>query len=392
MALPSPPAETPAARSHFPYVWELDESAQSLPDDPLTPSDFHPLPAIDRSILEPDWLVPGWCEWEDVVIWCGDPGVGKSLVTTAMSVALVANLPLLSYFPPSSRPQPKVVLLDVENRRVVLQRRLIRICDGLGIDPLSILIGPLFPFFLRGVEPFADLNQPGLIRRLAEIAPDLIVLDTIMSASNQPDLSPLAGIRFIRDPIYKIQRQLERELRTPGWWLVHHTRKKAAGEDHKSRVGDMDSASGGGLVGTTDALFMLQRDDVDATSANVILTNPKQRHQANQGRLYLRLDDGGDPRAPLRLSLSPEPPNTDSSEGYIPEPLILTIQAYMSEHTLPGMPRPEVESWVRADLRCGERQARERVASWLDTGQLTVVGKAPSSGGRTARLLAPSSD
>jgi hypothetical protein len=335
-----------------------------------SPGHIGPLdPSTYPDILAMNWLVPGWFEVEDVVMWAGDPGIGKSLICLACGLGLASAQPMLGSWPHPTGTPFKVAVLDLENRPRVIQRRLIRLAMGLKLDLSTIYPASLDIFPLRGVGLFGRDNSPEILSSLTEFQPNLIILDTVMSSTNQDNLSPLAGVRFVRDHVMRWAEHLH-----CGWWLIHHTKKpddKGAGTKD-SRIGDLHQASGGGFVGMADALVLVQRDDRN----RIILTNPKQRHQSNEGRFYLHLNDGGGPDQPLALSLA----SSHVPAGHAGDLLV---------RVLPKLPMesPELASWMAQEFNISPRQARTYILIWVREGCVIRTPLTASTGGRPKSLI-----
>lgn len=262
-----------------------------------------PEAAAHDEILKMNWLVEGWFELEDIVLWAGDPGIGKSIMALSMAVSLASGQPIFGIWPHPTGSPLKVAMLDFENRETVILRRLIRLARGLGIDPSTFYPEYLSIFSLRGRGIFGATDSATLLRRhiesgLEALQPTTIIMDTIMSATDQDDLSPLAGVRFIRDFVMTWAKKFG-----SGFHALHHNKKPDERVSKSNRIGDLYQASGGGFVGMADALVLVQTDE----DSNIIITNPKQRHTKQSGRLYLHLEDGGH-GGPLKLLLSPDPP------------------------------------------------------------------------------------
>lgn len=332
-------------------------------------------------ILAMDWLVPGWIERADAIVWAGDPGIGKSLLLTAICVAFAAGKQACGHWDPPEQPF-RVMTLDLENRLPVVKRRLIRLCMGLGIDYKQLMAprGPFSAQFLRGKQIFAPQEIATCQSVLKAFNPDLFVVDTIMSSTSQENLSPLAGVNFVRQSLFKTQLMLGHRV---GCWGIHHTKKPDPGVDKDSMIGDLHQSSGGGFVGMTDGLVLVQADNEN----NVIVSNPKQRHQKTGTRLFLKIDDGGDPRAPLKLSLTSEGPETAGAG----DPTYAATVAYLDQlegaQNKMGIPRSEIVSFVRGRMQTSNATAQRRVSSWISSGMLRICGKEESASGRPSWLV-----
>jgi len=332
----------------------------------LGPIDF----SNPQQYLQMNWLVEGWFERGDVVMWAGDPGIGKSVACLAAGISLAAGRPMLGLWPHPTGQPFRVAILDLENPKSIIVRRLIRLGMGLSLDLSTIYPRHLDAYPLRGVGLFGQANSQEILDSLTVFSPDLVILDTVMSATNQDTLSPLAGVRFVRDNVMRWAECLK-----CGWWLIHHTRKPTDNSpgSKDARIGDLHQASGGGFVGMADALVLVQKDDRN----RIVLTNPKQRHQANEGRYYLRMIGGEDPVGPLSIQLSP----THLPSGRSGD-LFLKI--------LPLLP---MESPDLARLLCTladikPRQARAYITQWVHDGCLSRQPVIRSTGGRARTLLA----
>lgn len=344
-------------------------------------------------VLPMDPLLEGWMEREDVVMWSGDPGVGKSVMLLATGLCLSAGTRILNYWPHPTGEPMRVVYLDLENRRPVIQRRVIRIAEGLGLDYRRLARGPFFPCFLRGTPVLAQGYFARTLARLRAIDPDLIIIDTLFSATDQPDLSPTEGVRFFRNVVFRLQRELIKpDGRLPGIWLVHHNRKPAT-DAPPARIGDQHQSSGGGFVNLTDALVLVQSDE----TGRVILTNPKQRHTRNSDRYIMTLQDGG-AEGPLGISIAKEgaPGQVPVGNNESQERLLAELYREIHEHPttvcdgLPAIAFKRAEEIAVATLQIVPRAARSRLTTLVNRGRLRAVKTARADGElRTAFFTGP---
>ncbi len=343
-------------------------------------------PEVHEKILEMNWLVNGWFEVEDIVLWAGDPGIGKSLIAMSMGLSLASGQTMLDFWPHPTGEPFRVAILDFENRKRVIQRRLIRLAWGLGIDLSTVYPSSLEIFPLRGKGIFGNTEAAALERRriesfLDEFKPHLILLDTIMSSTDQEDLTPLSGVRFIRDGVMAWARRFG-----CGFHPLHHNKKPDEQVRRSARIGDLYQASGGGFVGMTDATILVQYDD----AGNIILTNPKQRHAKQRERLYLSLDDEG-PNGLLRLKLSPDPPPVGKPKHISWEPIKELFRA--SAREIGDIPNALLSTDIIEFLGKPPRSYSESVCSTIvnnlvKDGLLTDNGQYLSgSRGRPPRVL-----
>lgn len=349
------------------------------PQPATNPSDFHLWRSVEEAAAEDqrklrsiDWLIPDWIERGDAVILAGDPGVGKSLMAVSICVSLAARRQILGMWDPVGSEPMVSVILDLENRVNPMKRRISRIAEGLGVDHSKIIRGPLHPLHLRGRQIFSQPTRGAVVSAMQDIQPDLVVLDTIMSATDQPNLGPQAGVRFIRDRVYAISRQVGCE---PSWLLVHHMKKPDPQKAKLDLVGDLHQVSGGGFVGSSDGSILVQEIE-----GHRVVSNPKQRHQKNGGLLYLHMDDGGSPQAPLKLWLTDEAPQGDDALA-----LTAACLAFIDEQPEGVVSKPALVEFVQGQMNTSQRTAKRRLEGLIDLGLLEIKGKGESGGGKGGR-------
>ena len=351
---------------------EESPEAKSAPDFHLWGSVEEAAQEDQRRLRTIDWLIPDWIERGDAVILAGDPGVGKSLMAVSMCISLAARRQILGMWDPIGDEPLVSVILDLENRVNPMKRRISRIAEGLGVDHSKIIRGPLHPLHLRGQRLFSQPTMGQVLAAMRDVAPDLVVLDTIMSATDQPNLGPQAGVRFIRDRVYAFSRQMPKD---PSWLLVHHMKKPDPQQAKLDRIGDLHQVSGGGFVGSSDGSILVQEIE-----GHKVVTNPKQRHQKNGGILYLHMDDGGSPYAPLKLWLTDKKPEGDDTMA-----IATACLEFIGDHPEGVVTKPELIDFVRDLMNTSPRTAKRRVEGLLDIGLLEIKGKGESSGGKGGR-------
>jgi hypothetical protein len=334
---------------------------------PLPPkSEWHKL-------LQKNWIVDGWFEADDIVMWSGEPGIGKSVVTLAMALGLASGQPMLGFWPHPTGQPFRVAILDLENKTNMIFSRLIRLSQTLNIDLESIYNKSLKIFSLRGFGLFDKGPIEKHVRNsLLDFSPEQIVLDTIMSATTQETLSPLEGARFIQRDVMSWSREMH-----AGWQLIHHNKKPDTKVSKEKLIGDQNQSSGGGFVGMSDALVLLQKD----SNGQIVMTNPKQRHTDNSGQFYVRIDDFGLEDGPLAVRMSETPMAVLPDEMLMFEALKAMLPVKSSDAT----------KLLAKQFRVSDRHASRWISSWVNRKLIDVTDlpheNRSTTGGRPPRML-----
>jgi 5S rRNA maturation endonuclease (ribonuclease M5) len=143
-------------------------------------TDAEPELAVDLTVFvrQPDppeqWVVPKLIERGDRIIWTGTPGLGKTMVTRQIAVAVAAGI---HPFRLHKIPAKKVLFLDCENRVRRSRRKfreLVALCE--------VMRFPLQPGMFRivhrpaGIDVTRSEDADFVLERVTAYKPDLLVI------------------------------------------------------------------------------------------------------------------------------------------------------------------------------------------------------------------------
>jgi hypothetical protein len=249
---------------------------------PATPIAVHAAFPIDAATIPPRrWSVPGLLLCGSVSILVAPPGSGKSLLTLQMAIAVAAGVSWGGWQP---RGRQKVLVINSEDDLDEMKRRLVVAAREMGIaqsqldgwldvaeNPESIIIAKTDSRTKTVVKTPLSAD---LILTIKANGYGLVVVDpfaeTFQGDENSNSEVKWAGVAW---------REVAR-LCGIALWLVHHTKKYAAG-----MAGDPDASRGGGaMVGiarVVGTLFTMTEDEADGMEVD-----PERRAD------YVRYDDG----------------------------------------------------------------------------------------------------
>lgn len=257
--------------------------------------DFAPTPwvAMDPTKIPPrEWLFGDILARKFVSVLVAPPGVGKSILTIEVAVA-VATKRVLGPFKAHER--ANVWLFNNEDPREELDRRIsaVLIANDIGADEIN---GRMFVDC--GEERHlmvAKYDQNGNVMRMP-------VVDKMIEHIKRNDIGLLIvdpfiethGVNENNNNDINIVARLYREIAQKtgcAVWLVHHTRKTPAGAI-AGAPGDSEAGRGasslGGVARFTATLFNMSKKDAEDLGID-----------DNQRHLYIRFDDG---KANLKLN------------------------------------------------------------------------------------------
>lgn len=112
---------------------------EEIPEEASEGEVFLPLGSIDgNDIPETPWCVPGVLLDGKVAILSGQGGAGKSLMTLVLAVITTTGQPYAGFELADPFGPRKVMLLSAEDDRDELERRLIAVCDVMGVDRAAL--------------------------------------------------------------------------------------------------------------------------------------------------------------------------------------------------------------------------------------------------------------
>lgn len=265
--------------------------------------------AIDDPPLEmprPTWLVEGLVARGDILVLAGEPAAGKSLLAASLALSLAvgdAN-PLGAWLGPE-RPV-RVLLVDEEQHPHKAAGRLLRLARGMGVK-LDEVVGRTF-WWTKPRQGFSFRSRDWVSRlheTLADIRPDLLVIDSLRAVRTGSEVDAAATRQFFHQHVYPL-------VATYGCavMFLHHTRKMPPGE--KRRLGVQDDIAGADIVGAVDAAMLLQVEQKEGRLPGEEEDQPvrklswaKLREGPTPPPLVLRLHGHRSPDGPLSLRLVP---------------------------------------------------------------------------------------
>lgn len=162
------------------------------------------LPMLSNDPPAIQWLLPQRLAFGDVGLLVGPAGVGKSWLALDMAVAGGMGLPIWGDAR-SARPL-QTMIIDEENTQEEVHRRLRALVKAWQITPETLaarlwLANPCQGFSFRDPTYIRALHK-----RVAELRPDLIILDSTVAVSTMPDENDAVGVRrFFHDHLYPLR-------------------------------------------------------------------------------------------------------------------------------------------------------------------------------------------
>jgi phage/plasmid primase-like uncharacterized protein len=237
--------------------------------------------------------------FSDVAVLVAPGGTGKTTLQLFEAIHIVLGRPL--YGLEIRKPGP-VVILSAEDSREMLVARLRRIVEGMGLTPAQVeivrrqvLISDLTGVGIRLTGIVDDMVAVGsfvdtLTKRLADIAPVLIVIDPAVSFS--------VGESRVNDAeqgLIEAGRRLRRELNCCIRY-IHHTGKQNARDkttDQYTGRGGSAFSDGARMVHVLQPLDAAAwrkstGTDLEPGDSGLILARPKMSYTPPQGEILLR--------------------------------------------------------------------------------------------------------
>jgi len=247
-----------------------------------TPIAVHAAFPIDAATIPPrKWSVPGLLLCGSVSILVAPPGSGKSLLTLQMAIAVAAGVSWGGWQP---RGRQKVLVINSEDDLDEMRRRLFVAAREMGVAQSQL-------------EGWLDLaaNPEGIVIAKADSRTKTVVKTPLSEDLILTIQTNHYGLVVV-DPFAETfvgDENSNSEVKWAGvlWravaratgialWLVHHTKKYAAG-----MAGDADASRGGGaMVGiarVVGTLFTMTEDEAEGMEVD-----PERRGD------YVRYDDG----------------------------------------------------------------------------------------------------
>lgn len=276
-----------------------------------------------------DWVFDDWLGMGDAALLVGEPEIGKSWLFMELAVCCALGLPVLGHW---AIPRTKVLMIDEENPREELHRRLYNVVRAHEGNPDELKVWLAMTESCQGFS-FRDRARIRALHELVEEQrPDLILLDSLTAISDiKKEIDPGEIRRFFTDHIYPL-----RAICGSAVLLAHHPNKQVYSK--KDRPEDIGLVRGSiDMVASVDSLLFLQKAPVQDTDESLnprlILKSLKVRRGPKPKPLFLRLVQGvaGGLR-PLVLD-GPSLPAWDPASGGIMQRAACILLEILAEAT-----------------------------------------------------------
>lgn len=210
---------------------------------------------VSECLLENDndqWLVRTQVPRGGMGFLTSDPGQGKTTLLVQISLLLAAGRPVFGYHTEPSR----VLLVAAEGARRALSARVLRAARTLEVataTPTWFVHGPAVSNFLLTGGPFE--------RMLHEARPSLVILDTLKHFWKGDENSADSFGQNVSGPLKDFGARYGCTF-----WLVHHHRKAAPGEEDGPHRGRGTSV----MFADADFWWRLEREKGGVEDARIL--------------------------------------------------------------------------------------------------------------------------
>ena len=217
---------------------------------------------LDTATFDTKWLVTNWIRRHDLCILSGEPGAAKSWLALSLATSVATGGDFASSFGPVH--QGTVIYIDEDMERYDSSERFQALCRGSGRNPST----------LTGAIDYWTENNFGLseiVGRKKEIVaahPALVIIDS-MYCINPYDMNDIKHVRHVKAQLREVMREADCAL-----VLIHHLRKRQAGQTHKDAEDILGSV---GYRNMADAVIFMEWLDARKRSKGVKVRLEKQR-------------------------------------------------------------------------------------------------------------------
>ena len=320
-----------------------------------------PLPGLDLSLLsercpDPVFIVAGRMTRESLTVLGSKPGVGKSWLAAALSIAVATGGEWLGHQAALGR----VLYIDVENGSMLVRRRLQQLgatAEALGGRLHYVTTAIVLP----GGEDSRRLHDT-----IAAFKPDLVIIDTLASVAPSAERDTESMSLFLSD-VWHHSREAGAAV-----LVLAHLRKsmQGAGKDDP-----LDSFRGAGhLVGAASRAWLLDPRGSDRFA----LRDVKAREFPACPTVLVRLEDEDlvDGLTDVRTSLVNE--GIDDTEG-----LPLGMEERFNAAVLEYLGQPGV---ISASTKILHSLAPDEIAKGSISNLLTILVGKPNNPGPIERV------
>lgn len=229
------------------------------------------------------WLLSGFIARGDVHLMAGSPGVGKSMVAMALSLAAAVGRPPLAHGEPGE--PVSVLYIDAENNESTIINRLHGLIALMGLTRREqALAAENFRYIVgRSWATFSTRKAEARIRRsLAKHRPQLLVLDSFVALSSSTTENDAIEVRrFFTEKIFDIAKEYDATI-----IILHHTNKSAFIQRKDEHVEDAFKIRGSvDLLGAVDSWSLMVPES--GGTGGLVLRSDKVRDGKAPKPLYL---------------------------------------------------------------------------------------------------------
>lgn len=213
------------------------------------------------------WMVERLICQGDVTLLAGPPGIGKSMVAQALTVAVAEGRS--TFLGQKLLVHGPVMYLDKENPQDVIYERL----RGFGLTDKGI---PLIHYYYRP-DALLDRSPEALMDDAILIKPTLIVLDSLTRFHSQDENSAGTMNKLFNDSIIPLSRETGAAV-----LLLHHTNKMEGGSTYQRIRGSGDISA---APDNTLELLPTRATDMSGQEKEAIRIVQGKARRTSKGRL-----------------------------------------------------------------------------------------------------------
>jgi hypothetical protein len=237
------------------------------------------LEILEQPQTEIPWAIAPWLAREDIVIFAGTAGLGKSYIAMLLGFSLALGRGLLDCLDIQGGPY-RVLYVDEESNARLVRWRVGKLIDGMDLgkhDARSME----FRYLPRQKQPL-DLGQADRLDALAtEIratSPDFVILDSLKRFHRRDENSNADMSAVYADTLRPLA-----DINKSGLIVIHHYNKPHA-EGNGGSINRVRGASD--IVASADQVWTLERIDGD-----LVLAHEKCRWSDGAKKLAVTIED-----------------------------------------------------------------------------------------------------
>lgn len=207
---------------------------------------------LDSEVIDDErWIIKDWLGVQDLHMVTGEGACCKSWTILDLALSVSRNLPFAHKFPIET--PCRILYIDEESEDRRLRKRIKQLAIGRGQPPSYW--SKLVTFWGKNKVTFNKLAGTQLAVEVADIAPDLIIIDSLFRA-NTLDENKAGDVRRVLDWLDAI-----RAKHNCGITVIQHDKKRQPG-DKSLRARDMAAGSRAFFDGSDTVWSMRWEGDV----------------------------------------------------------------------------------------------------------------------------------